>query len=537
MNKKIARIILLGILLLFTRYNSFSQQANYTEEIKEQTLQHYINQGFSLQKQGSYQESITFFLDAIVLAKETGNDDLLFSSYAKLGKSYLYSGKSEKVLEAYYNALELAKRNENVEQELIAYSGLIAFLPSINKKEDAVNFSLYALNLIDKTSFRNKKRHVQLLTTVCDAFMAKDDYDDMFLHMELGIQLAKKLDYQAGLVDLYIKKGKYYHYKKQWDKAFQYLNKCKGILKKGKIAGSFLQTINANLAIARCFYDQGKYEEAIQELLYSTEIIKKEDQQKDNVIQTYSLLADCYQKKGNYKEASTLREKAMLLKDIARKGKDVAIDKFYEKDINNLLSKIAALQHHGKAQKQTINYMLWGILLVAMAFLLTLLLYIKKQKENKTKFNVLIEKISTLETSKKSISSKKAKSTEKNIRLDDDKIKNILVRLDKLEAQEYFLKSSCNLHSIAKKTKTNSTYISQIINTYKEKSFNEYINDLRIEYVLKRLKNDEKFRMFSIKGIATEIGYKSTDSFVKHFKKETGLNPSYYIKQLNKIEV
>jgi len=247
-------------------------------------------------------------------------------------------------------------------------------------------------------------------------------------------------------------------------------------------------------------------------------------------------LADCYTQKENHKEANLLLDKVIRLKDSAQNHKDFAVNKFHEEDSSNLLAEIEALQYQKKEQKQTIDYMFWGILCIGIAFLLILFLYIKKQKANKATFNALIEKISTFEADKKSIASKKPKTTTKNIRLDDETVKVILTGLEKLEAQEYFLKSTCNLRSVAKKTKTNSTYLSQVINTYKEKNFNDYINDLRIEYVLKRLKNDEKFRIFSIKAIASEIGYKSADSFVKHFKKKTGLNPSYYIKQLNKME-
>ncbi len=86
---------------------------------------------------------------------------------------------------------------------------------------------------------------------------------------------------------------------------------------------------------------------------------------------------------------------------------------------------------------------------------------------------------------------------------------------------------------MSKKVKTNTTYLSKIIKTHKAASFNDYINDLRIEYALKRIKNDKKFRSFSVKSIALEIGYKTDNSFTKHFKSKTGLNPSYYIKKIN----
>jgi len=159
--QKIARI-LFGIMFFLSGYSLFSQQTHHTKETKKETVERYIHLGRDLQKKENYRKSITYFLDAIALAKEIKHDSLLFNSYIKLGKSYLYSWKSEKAIEAYYNALKLAKSNGDVDQELVAYSGLIAFLPLINKKDKAVDFSLYALTLIDKASFKNKKNHVKI---------------------------------------------------------------------------------------------------------------------------------------------------------------------------------------------------------------------------------------------------------------------------------------------------------------------------------------------------------------------------------------
>ena len=120
--------------------------------------------------------------------------------------------------------------------------------------------------------------------------------------------------------------------------------------------------------------------------------------------------------------------------------------------------------------------------------------------------------------------------------IDNDKVVAVLKGLDKLEQEEFYLKSKCNLHTIAKKVKTNSTYLTKIIHTHKGKKFNEYITDLRITYALHRLKNDKKFRAFSVKSIAIELGYKSDGAFAKHFKAKTGLNPSYYISNIEKIQ-
>jgi len=152
----------------------------------------------------------------------------------------------------------------------------------------------------------------------------------------------------------------------------------------------------------------------------------------------------------------------------------------------------------------------------------------------KSPYDDLMEQITKLE--KEEISVQENENPSKEIVIDDEKVAAILKKLKNLEEKEYFLSPDCNLNTIAKKIKTNTTYLSKIINIHKGKSMKDYINDLRIEYALKKIKNDRKFRAFSIKSIATEVGYKSHNSFTKHFKTKTGLNPSYYIKNIEKLE-
>jgi tetratricopeptide (TPR) repeat protein len=528
--------ITLWKLLLLLVHTSIVAQSNSPNN-KTTTLTQYIDIGNELKKKENFIESISYFLKATEIATEIGNTKLLFKAYMKLGNSYYYSWQNEKAIEAYYNALTIAKKNKSIDEELIAYSGLIAFLPFINKEDKAVDFSIYALSLIDSASFKGKKNHVRVLTTVCDAFMAQGNYKAMYPHLVDGIALADSLNYQEGLVDLYIKKGKFYRHEKNYDKAFECLLKAKKIIHENNLANPFFPTVNTNYAIGLCCYDLERYDEAITHLSNSIPIIKAEDQEKDNVINTYNLLAKCYSKKENYKKATSLLNKVVEIKNSASRKKDIATNRFHEKDSEKFLTQIRDLQTQGKEDRQAMNYMLWGIVFATSAFLLTLLLYFKKQKANQVKFQNLLAKISALEENEKMSFSKKPKGEVKNIPVDDATVQGILTRLNKLEAQEYFLNSNCNLRSLAKKTKTNVTYLSQIIHTYKEKSFHDYMNELRIEYVLKRLKDDVKFRSFSIRGIANEIGYKSDASFVKHFKNKTGLNPSYYIKELDKMEI
>ncbi len=112
-------------------------------------------------------------------------------------------------------------------------------------------------------------------------------------------------------------------------------------------------------------------------------------------------------------------------------------------------------------------------------------------------------------------------------------VERIMLKLEQFEKKEYFLHHNISLYKLAKEFKTNPTYISKVINTYKKKNFNTYINDLRIEYTIYQLQKDKKLRNYTIKAIAFEMGFKNVDSFSSAFRKKTGLYPSHFIKQLN----
>ncbi|WP_420571662.1 helix-turn-helix domain-containing protein [Kordia sp.] len=149
-----------------------------------------------------------------------------------------------------------------------------------------------------------------------------------------------------------------------------------------------------------------------------------------------------------------------------------------------------------------------------------------------TKMYELRKNTRTEEVTQKVNSNKKTNTSK--IKVKKEKAEKILEGLKKLEAQKYYLRSDCTIISIAKKLKTNNTYVAKVIKLHYQKNFNQYLNDLRIEYVINRLSNDTKLRKYSIASISKEVGYKTPDTFTKHFRQHTGVLPSSYIKQLNR---
>ncbi|WP_332023104.1 helix-turn-helix domain-containing protein, partial [Kaistella sp.] len=111
-------------------------------------------------------------------------------------------------------------------------------------------------------------------------------------------------------------------------------------------------------------------------------------------------------------------------------------------------------------------------------------------------------------------------------------VENILKQLETFEKEEKFLDPQISQKTLSEELGTNSTYFSKIINTYKGKNFTLYINDLRLDYIIDRLKNDVKYINLDVKELAAIAGFSSTDNFSDNFRRKFDLKPSVFIKMM-----
>lgn len=86
----------------------------------------------------------------------------------------------------------------------------------------------------------------------------------------------------------------------------------------------------------------------------------------------------------------------------------------------------------------------------------------------------------------------------------DEKTKDILAQLKKFEQGKMHLKPNVSLAFLASHLNTNVNFLSSIINQFKNQNFNDYINGLRIDYIIERLQNDHKYRNYKISYLAEE---------------------------------
>src|SRR5687768_13631625 len=88
-----------------------------------------------------------------------------------------------------------------------------------------------------------------------------------------------------------------------------------------------------------------------------------------------------------------------------------------------------------------------------------------------------------------------------------------------------------SLAELAEILKIHPNTLSQVINSFENKTFYDYINGLRIEE-FKTLVTDPGSRQFTLLSLAFECGFNSKTAFNRNFKKVTGQSPSDYLNQV-----
>ncbi|WP_162128709.1 helix-turn-helix domain-containing protein [Flavobacterium phycosphaerae] len=107
-------------------------------------------------------------------------------------------------------------------------------------------------------------------------------------------------------------------------------------------------------------------------------------------------------------------------------------------------------------------------------------------------------------------------------------------KLEKFEESNLYLDKDFNLSKMAAIVDCNTRYTSRIISETRNKKYIEYVDDLRIEFIIDKLKNDSKYRNYTIKALTEEAGFKSPQKFKEAFTKATELTPLYFIKELKR---
>jgi AraC-like DNA-binding protein len=97
-----------------------------------------------------------------------------------------------------------------------------------------------------------------------------------------------------------------------------------------------------------------------------------------------------------------------------------------------------------------------------------------------------------------------------------------------MEKDKLYLNPALTVATVADHTGVPTKNISAILNQHLQKSFNEFVNEYRVNAIRQRLLNGET-RKFTIAGLAYEAGFNSLPTFQRAFKSVTGQTPSEFL--------
>lgn len=486
-----------------------------------------INKANYLFNEFDFQEALTLYEECTILSKKLNDTDAY--NYISIKK-----GSIAYELERYQEALKIYKENLykngfSAVSKLDIKLGLVKTFINLNKQDSAYVFIKSGIKESQKNNL--KEHEVHFLSQLGLIYIDKKDFINAKLNFDKALNIAQAIDSKNLITEINIRISKLYSIKEEYDKAITLL---KSIIEK-------------------------KTESHIPA---------------ENLSEIYYLLAENYKFTENYSESNYYYGQFIEKSKKIGEKRIEAIDHLHKIDINE------SKERETEQENQKL------ILLGSTSFISLLFIgyYIRRRKEsiqNQVRFEELLLKIKNFESKKSAdeaeqnnISTNNYEITEReqlevepdkenvvtvdreindelsidnnnayieetannNFIIKDETRTEILDKLIKLEEKKLFLRQDFTLHNVAKRLKTNTAYLSKIVNSELDKNFSSYVNELRINYIIIELKNNAKLRSYSINAISEEIGYKSPESFTKYFKIATGISPSIYIKKINQMK-
>jgi YesN/AraC family two-component response regulator len=117
-----------------------------------------------------------------------------------------------------------------------------------------------------------------------------------------------------------------------------------------------------------------------------------------------------------------------------------------------------------------------------------------------------------------------------DITLADGKGEELMDRICQLmDDEQLYLRSDLKLQDVAVRLSTNSSYVSECINSVRSQSFSLFINTYRIRHAQELLRKQPDIKTATL---AEESGFSTETTFFRNFKIVTGMTPREWLTTL-----
>ena len=483
------------------------------------------------------------YSDSVISISEKLNNHPKYPAIAYETKGVIYHNKGDfdNALKFYVLALKHTK-NDSFQHASVKFD-IASLKYRLGFREEAKQLFKSYLNELDKLDFLNKDYYYNIgIYAYCDALIYTKKLDSAQIMIDKGIKRTLNSSEVVLKSRFKLNYGINSYYKKEYQKA---LNALQESLQEIEKQGDGLTTAINQSYIGKTYYELGKKDSAITYLNKAHLFLQETNDVALEILDGYQYLINHYKTEKEY-DKQLLYINALMKFDSVYNSKSRRVSQQITKnyEIPYLLSEKEKLISTLQKNEDSNNNLKLVFLILSFVALISISLLFRRNYILKKRFAIVVNE----NTTKKAVKNQENKvedyvdeqiENEENDELEkvgvsEEIAQKILIDLKKFEDTQQFLKKKYTLSSLAKEIKTNSSYLSKVINYKKGSNFANYLNNLKIDYAIDRLTNDKKFRSYTIKAISEESGFNSQQTFSIAFVKKTKLQPSYFIKQLEK---
>lgn len=508
----------------------------------------YQDLGSSLISDGVLDSAMHYYQKLDTLASKTKDDFQAFVAKISIAE-VLYRQKEYTRSQQFFEAAQqyIAKFPEGRERILAdaeySYfyylSGKFDLYVAENEK------NLKAMNtLLEQRNLDNYERLYLIMSKVTlEVFLAKgyimqEQFDQAASYLQDAKALLDKyfpnevhlmgIDQQLGMGQLHL-------FKKEYEQANTYL---KEVIQLGEENNHKEYTYKAHVFLAIAQYQQGNYQAALQE---AEAAIQGKIGVADYIDFEMESLRYAYLSAKELDETEKAMEYSRQFIEQDAALNDNKKSNFVNSFINNL--EVNKLEDDLKKKSETnylLRYSLFGFGFLILGLILFGYYQLRENKKIKVKIREYMAKLDEPEEVLEPQDTHAEEEEVQAIQPDskprveeiDEKTTRILEKLKDFEHGDLFVDSKMSLAFLASYLGTNTITLSKVINTHKQMNFNDYINGLRIRYIIERIKNEPQFEQYKIAYLAEVSGFSSHSIFSKAFKKSTGVTPSQFLEYL-----
>lgn len=464
-------------------------------------------------------QRLTYADSMLYAAERTDSNELIGSAILTRGAIHYSRKDYSRALDNFLIANRLISTTTNTYlQHKVRYSiGHIKYYLGFYNEAIALFKSCQAYyRERDSRAYLNCLHSLALCYTLVGSYSLSEEIN------RLAVSESKRLNDHSMLDYLYHAQGVNHYYRREYTQA---IGKLTGSVPHLTAANDFGNLSVAYFYIGAGYWDTGKKDKALPYLLLVDRIFTEKKYIRPDLRQNYELLIDYYTQKED-RDSQLLYINRLLQADKLLHSNFRYLSGKIHKEYDT--AELYRAKHRIEDELKREHYIkkallaAGGILLPLSAYLIYRNSKLRKYKKNFESYR-----------QKRPLDSLQNNAQPQKPNLPEELERDILQKLEEFEAAAGFIRKDIKTEKLAASFGTNSKYLSQVVNYHKGKSYPEYINDLRISYIVKKLEENPKIRQYHFQAIADECGFGTAQQFTGVFKKKMGMPLAYFLDQLN----